>query len=83
MDVKIGSRWESLFAEAIASGRYASKEDVVSEGLRLVAERERAFAELKVSLVAALEEGGSFTSEEVAAYVEARIAKHHAGQAAE
>lgn len=83
MDVKIGSRWQSLFAEAIASGRYASDEDVINEGLRLVAEKERRFAELRDSLRAAIEEGGAHTDEEVAAHVRERLAARAAAKAAE
>ena len=40
MDVKIGSRWKDVIAEAVESGRYASEEDFINEGLRLAAEKE-------------------------------------------
>lgn len=78
MDVKIGSRWQTMITQAIESGRYASMEDVINEGLRLVAEREAKVAELRASLVAAMDDGGEFTSEEVLASVRQHLANRAA-----
>lgn len=75
MNVKIGSDLRDMVNEAVASGRYASEEDVVRAGLRLVAAREAALRELKQSLEDALREGGSHTSEEVMANVRQRLAQ--------
>jgi putative addiction module CopG family antidote len=72
-----------VIAAAIDSGRYTSEEDVVSEGLRLLAEKERRFQELKDSIDAAIEEGGEYTSDEVLAHVEERLAAWEARLVAE
>lgn len=74
MDVKVGEEERAIIAEAMETGRYASEEDVVGAGLRLIAQRERALEELKASLQGALERGGSHSSEEVMANVRARLA---------
>jgi antitoxin ParD1/3/4 len=60
MDIRIADRFGPLLAEAVASGRYASAEDVIHEGLRLVEARERARADLKRSIDDALAEDGEF-----------------------
>jgi antitoxin ParD1/3/4 len=83
MEVKIGARWMDVIAAAIDSGRYTSEEDVVSEGLRLLAEKERRFQELRDSIDAAIEEGGEYTSDEVLAHVEERLAAWEARLVAE
>jgi antitoxin ParD1/3/4 len=69
MDVKIGSRWDGMIAEAVASGRYASAEDVVAEGLRRVAEDEGNFAWLKDKLEAALADGGRNSADDARAAI--------------
>lgn len=71
MDVKIGTRWEGVIAEAVASGRYASPEDVVAEGLRRVAEDEEKFAWLKAKLEDAIARGGETTLEDFDAAMDA------------
>ena len=83
MNVKIGDRWKDAVAEAVRSGRYASEEDVVNEGLRLVVEKERRRQELKASLEAAIVEGGDFSSDEVMAKVRRRLGEAALKPAAE
>jgi antitoxin ParD1/3/4 len=73
MDVSIGERWQSFVAAAVETGRYVSASDVVTEGLRLVQEREERLQTLRDSLNAAVEEGGSHSDDEVAAVVKSRL----------
>lgn len=40
MDVSIGPYWEDFVGEMVRSGRYASADEVISAGLRLVEERD-------------------------------------------
>jgi len=73
MDVKIGSRWDDVIAEAIESGRFASAEDVVAEGLRHVAEQQARFRWLKDKLDRAVENGGAHSDEQIGAFLDARF----------
>ncbi|MDR4307546.1 type II toxin-antitoxin system ParD family antitoxin [Chelatococcus sambhunathii] len=70
MNVPIDPRWKELVDELVGEGRYASADEVVSEGLRLVEERENKRKALRDHLNAAVERGGSHTDEEVIASVE-------------
>ena len=83
MNVKIGSRWKQVIAEAIESGRYASKEEFVNEALGLAAEKERRFRELKTLIEEAYEDDELETLEEVSTAVEAAIASAELKAAAE
>jgi antitoxin ParD1/3/4 len=74
MNVSVGKRWEDFVSDLVASGRYGSLSEVVREGLRLVEEREAKLAALRQTLEASIEQGGSYTDEEVAAAIEARLA---------
>lgn len=73
MDVKIGDRWAGVIDEAVKSGRYASAEDVVAEGLRRVAEEEVRFQWLKEKLDAAVASGGANTLEDVYAAIDETV----------
>jgi antitoxin ParD1/3/4 len=73
MDVKIGSRWKDVIAEAIESGRYASEEEVINEGLTLLADKERRLKELKALIDEAYEEEGTESVEDVIAAVDAAL----------
>ncbi len=75
MHVEVGDRWQPLLAGAIHSGRFTSAEDVVNEGLRLVAEQEAAFATLKLKIERSLERGGANTTDDVRLAVETRLAQ--------
>lgn len=74
MDVKIGERWRTFLENAVAGGRYASAEDVVSEGLRLLAEREGRLEELRGLIDEAYADDGLETSEDVRAALKEAIA---------
>lgn len=80
MNVSLGERWENFVAAAVEEGRYGSASEVVREGLRLVEEREAKLADLRRTIDAAIERGGSHTVEEVEAAVKARLDKLEAEQ---
>lgn len=82
MNITIGSRWKELIAEAMETGRYASEEDVISEGLRLVAEKERQLRALRVLIEDSFSEAGGDTVDDVIAAVEAALAPFEAGAGA-
>ena len=73
MDVPIGERWQSFVAAAVETGRYVSASDVVTEGLRLVQDREERLQALRESIDAAIAENVWHTDEEVASAVEAAL----------
>jgi antitoxin ParD1/3/4 len=75
MDIKLGSRWDALVREAVQSGRFASAEDVVNEGLRLLEERERRLGEVRDEIAAALTEEGEVSEEELDAALAAKAAE--------
>lgn len=82
MNVSIGERWESFVAAAVETGRYVSASDVVTEGLRLVQEREERLQALRDSINSAIEDDVWYSDDEVAAAVEAALdddAKRKAG----
>lgn len=78
MDVKIADRFRPLLAEAIASGRYASAEDVIHEGLRLVEAKERTRADLKRSIEDALAEEGELDDAAIDAAVAEKLSSMRA-----
>lgn len=65
MDVPVGPHWESFVEASVAEGNYASAVDVVSEGLRLLEERDEKLRALRETLNASIERGGSNTLEQV------------------
>jgi len=77
MGVKVGRRWSGVIAEAIKSGRYATVEDVVAEGLRHVAEEEARFRWLKDERDRAIARGGSNTADEAAVAIDDALADTH------
>lgn len=52
--VELGDRFEALVADLISSGRYASAEDVLRDGLRLVEEREAVLTRLDAAVMEGL-----------------------------
>jgi antitoxin ParD1/3/4 len=79
MNVSVGKRWEEFVSGLVGAGRYGSSSEVIREGLRLVQEREVKLAALRQTLEAAIDRGGSFTDDEVAAAVEAALAEDETG----
>ena len=69
---------EQFAAEAVASGRFRDRDELVRTGVDLVRRREKARADFIASLEAAQEEGrrdGVFTIDEVAAELDEIIAE--------
>lgn len=75
MDVKIGDRWAGVIAEAVGSGRYASAEEVVAEGLRRVAEEEAKFRWLKDKLDRAIAVGGENSADDAYAAIDEAVSE--------
>ena len=74
MNVSLGKRWQDFVDELIDSGRYSSTSEVVSEGRRLVEEREAKLRALRDTIDASIAEGGGHSDDEVAVYLEAKEA---------
>jgi antitoxin ParD1/3/4 len=75
MNVSVGERWEAFVEKIVKEGRYGSASEVVREGLRLVEEREVKLKALRDEINAAIEEGASFTADEVTAHLDARMSE--------
>ena len=65
MNYAVGEHFDKFIQEQVASGRFASGDDVVKEGLRLVEERESKLRALREHVDAAIAEGGGYTDEEL------------------
>lgn len=77
-DVFLPPELEQFAVEAVASGRYRDRADLVAAGLTLLQRQEAAGGELLASVLSAKEEGdrdGYLTGDEVAARVRATIAR--------
>lgn len=77
-DVSLPPELEQFAAEAVASGRYRDRADLVAAGVSLLQRQEAARAELLGTVLSAKEEGnrdGYLTGDEVAARVRATIAR--------
>lgn len=75
MNVSVGQRWEKFIEQAVQDGRYGSASEVVREGLRLVEEREAKLSALRETIQQSIAEGGSYTDEEVEAFLDAEAEK--------
>lgn len=73
MNVSVGPRWEGFVSEIVKAGRYGSASEVVREGLRLVEEREAKLKDLRDTINASIERGGSHTDEHVRAHIKATL----------
>ncbi len=82
MNVSVGERWEKWIEAMLADGRYGSASEVVREGLRLVEEREQKLAALREIIEASIARGGSYTDDEVGAYLVAHSDRRRADRAA-
>jgi len=83
-DVTLTPELERFAAEAIASGRYRDRAELVAAGLSLLQRQEQARAELLASVLAAEAEAdrdGYLTADEVIARVEARLARRAGAKA--
>lgn len=75
MDVSIEERWKPMVDKLVETGRYHSASEVVDEALGLMREREAKLAALRATIEASIARGGSRSSEEVSAYLEAEMDK--------
>lgn len=82
MDVPVDPHWENFVETSVAEGRYASAEDVVSEGLRLVEERDEKLRALRDTIQASIARGGAHTDHEVGIAIEQALDDWEAGRAA-
>ena len=83
MDVAIDQRWAGFVEDAVRDGKFESVGDLVSEGLRLVAEREAKLLALRETLQASIDRGGSYTDEEVRKYVASRLERRPSNMVAQ
>mgnify|MGYP001615211036 CR=1 FL=1 len=82
MNVSVGPRWDAYIEELLKAGRYGSASEIVREGLRLVEEREEKLAALRETINASIDQGGSYTSEEVMSHVRESLDRRRVGKAA-
>ncbi|MCK5373772.1 MAG: type II toxin-antitoxin system ParD family antitoxin [Alphaproteobacteria bacterium] len=65
MSYAVGDHFESFIKKQVSSGRYNNASEVVREGLRLVEEREEKLRALRFRVQSAVEQGGSYTDDEL------------------
>lgn len=73
MPISLSKEAQAIIDSAVGSGSYATPEEAVEAGLKLLVIRDRKVAELRASIQAAIARGGSFTDEEVASSIEAEL----------
>lgn len=78
MKISIDDRWRAFIDAAVTEGRYRSADDVVGEGLRLLAARDAKLADLRRAIAEADALGGENSDDDVAAMVQARLAARRA-----
>ncbi len=70
----LGDHFDQFVKEQVASGRYNNESEVVRDALRLAELRELKLSALRAHVNQALQQGGSYTDEEMAALLSADIA---------
>ncbi len=73
MTIAVDDRWDEMLDTLVHEGRYASREEAVAEAMRLLNLKEEKLKALRSTIGASIAEGGSYTSEEVLAYVDRRL----------
>jgi antitoxin ParD1/3/4 len=71
MNIALGTRWQPLLDTLVGDGRYADAQDVVTEGLRLLEDRERKLASLKADIEASIGGGGENSDDDLSRQMEA------------
>jgi antitoxin ParD1/3/4 len=69
----LGEHFEQFVKEQVASGRYNNESEVVRDALRLAELRELKLQALREHVSRALQRGGSYTDEEMAALLAADV----------
>ncbi|MDR2195313.1 MAG: type II toxin-antitoxin system ParD family antitoxin [Gallionellaceae bacterium] len=75
MQITVDQHLEKFVDGAVKTGRYKSANEVVSEALRLLESRDEKIAALKKMLDDSIKEGGSKTSGEMKALINAASAR--------
>ena len=84
MTIAIDSRWETMLDTLVREGRYASREEAVTEAMRLLELKEAKLRALRATIEASIAEGGSHTVEEVREYLRRqRVERRRSTSAAE
>lgn len=65
MRVNVGRPWQGLVETLVEKGRYASADEVVEDGLRLIREREDKLAWLRAKVARSLDGGGDLSDADV------------------
>lgn len=78
INADLGKELEKIVHDLVGSGRFATEADVLRQGVRLVADRERKLAELDASIQEGLDDveaGRLYDAEEVFASLKARYSE--------
>lgn len=81
MKISIDDRWRAFIDAAVTEGRYGSADDVVGEGLRLLAARDAKLADLRRTISASLAEGGAYSDDDIEAALDQQAAAWRAQNA--
>ncbi|MEA3032789.1 MAG: antitoxin ParD1/3/4 [Sphingomonadales bacterium] len=76
--VNLGEQLEAFITEAVKRGRYGSRSEVLREGVRLVQEREAAWARLEAEIQKGIDDAEAGRSEDAEAVFDRLIAKYSA-----
>jgi antitoxin ParD1/3/4 len=76
--VNLGEQLEAFITEAVKTGRYGSRSEVLREGVRLVQEREAAWAKLEAEIQKGIDDAVAGRSEDADVVVDRLIAKYSA-----
>ena len=71
MSYAVGDHFDKFIRDQVKAGRYNNASEVVREGLRLVEEREAKLHALKEHIASAIERGGAYSDEDIAAAIAA------------
>ncbi|MEA3000929.1 MAG: antitoxin ParD1/3/4 [Sphingomonadales bacterium] len=76
--VNLGEQLEAFITEAVKRGRYGSRSEVLREGVRLVQEREAAWAKLEAEIQKGIDDAVAGRSEDADVVFDRLIAKYSA-----
>ncbi len=71
MNITIDEHFDQFIREQVSSGRFQNADEVVLESLRMFEIQGATFQALRAHVQAALAEGGSYTDDEVSAFLAA------------
>jgi antitoxin ParD1/3/4 len=76
--VNLGEQLEAFITEAVKTGRYGSRSEVLREGVRLVQEREAAWVRLDAEIQKGIDDAEAGRSEDAEIVFDRLIAKYSA-----